>query len=133
MILLIFWKGQLPDGVLADLGDQLSDELSLAATGNGNSGNWAGNGSNNGTSESRSNDDLAGTIGNEDAVSGDRPEGLALPLGLLGINLLEGVPLLRGRHKVSNGRGQDTAEKLEWQEVKIYQKNCLYWVEGDRG
>merc|ERR1719370_1352501 len=110
----------IPDGILADLGDQLSDEFSLAATGNGNgrngagsNGNWAGNGSNNGTSESRSNDNLAGTIGNEDAVSGDGPEGLALSLGLLGINLLESVSLLGGRHKVSNGRGQDTAEKSD--------------------
>ena len=106
---------RLPDGVLADLGDQLSDELSPASTGNdgnwaGSKGNWAGNGSNDGTSESRSDDDLTGTLGDEDAVSGDRPEGLALPLG---VNLLEGVSLLRGWHKVSHGRSQDTTEKLE--------------------
>merc|ERR1719370_2436997 len=88
-----------------------------AAIGPEATASWAGNGSNNGTSESRSDDDLAGTIGNEDAVSGDGPEGLALPLGLLGINLLEGVSLLGGRHKVSNGRGQDTAEK----------SNCLHF------
>merc|ERR1719193_2933714 len=111
----------IPDGILADLGDQLSDELSLAATGNGNwagsNGNWAGNGSDNGTSESGSDDNLAGTVSDEDAVSRDGPEGLALPLGLVGVDLLEGVSLLRGRHKVSHGRSQDTAEK----------SNCLHF------
>merc|ERR1719339_816201 len=64
--LSVFGGAHIPDGILADLGDQLSDELSLAATGNGNwagsNGNWAGNGSNNGTSESGSDDDLAGTV-----------------------------------------------------------------------
>merc|ERR1719500_1210365 len=91
----------------------LSGELSPAATGNdgnwaGSKGNWAGNGSNDGTSESRSDNDLTGTLGDEDAVSGDRPEGLAFPLG---VNLLEGVFLLRGWHEVSHGRSQDTTEK----------------------
>jgi len=110
--LSVFCGADIPDGILADLGDQLGDELSPAATGNSNGTDWAGskgnwasntasNGSNNGTSESRSDDDLTGTLGNEDAVSGDRPEGLALPLGLLRVDLLEGVSLLRGWHKVS--------------------------------
>ena len=112
--------GLLPERLLAHLGDQLGDELSPACGGNGNGGNWArgkskrstsNNGSNNGTLESGSNDDLTGTIGDEDAVSGDGPEGLALPLGL---HLLEGVRLPRGSwHKVSDGRGQDAADKLE--------------------
>merc|ERR1719239_1180590 len=50
--LSVLGGADIPDGILADLGDQLSDELSLAATGNGNwagsNGNWAGNGSHNG-------------------------------------------------------------------------------------
>merc|ERR1712018_774068 len=70
--LSVFGGANIPDGVLADLGDQLSDELSPASTGNGNgngagsNGNWSSNGngtsngSNNGSSESRSNDDLTG-------------------------------------------------------------------------
>ena len=117
----------VPDGVLADLGDQLSDELSPAATGNSNGTDWAGskgnwasntasNGSNSGTSESRSDDDLTGTLGNEDAVSGDRPEGLALPLGL--VDLLEGVALLGGGHEVGEGRSQDATGKLEEHNIK---------------
>merc|ERR1719193_2782538 len=104
--LSVLGGADIPDGILADLGDQLSDELSLAATGNGNwagsNGNGAGNGSDNGTSKSGSDDNLAGAVGNEDAVTRDGPEGLAL---------------LRGRHKVSHGRSQDTAEK----------SNCLHF------
>merc|ERR1712018_138265 len=49
--LSVFGGANIPDGVLADLGDQLSDELSPASTGNSN-GNGAGsngNGSSNGS------------------------------------------------------------------------------------
>ena len=112
----------VPDGVLADLGDQLGDELGLAAAGNSHSSNRASNSNrssnraDNSASKTRSDHNLTSSICDENAISADGPEGLALPLGL--VDLLEGVALLGGGHEVGEGRSQDATGKLEGHNIK---------------
>ena len=109
----------IPDGVLADLGDQLGDELGLAATGNSHrasNSNRSSNRADNSASKTGSDHNLTSSISDEHAISADGPEGLALPLGL--VDLLEGVALLGGGHEVGEGRSQDATGKLEEHNIK---------------
>merc|ERR550534_3539503 len=113
----VLGDADVPDGVLADLGDQLGDELCLAAAGNSHSShrpsnsNRSGNRADNSASKTRGDDNLTRSISDENAISADGPEGLALPLGL--VDLLEGVALLGGGHKVQQQSRQQRLQDRE--------------------